>query len=121
MNLANPKTNIKRRSLFAAIPALAATATGALAFKAPDGPVDDLPDWWKDLTTYQKVHHHMQEITDLLTGDAPEGCDVNGVCWRIADGQAEPVWASGQSGPHLVNYRESEGWTTSKIKFVGQA
>ena len=47
MNLANPKTYIKRRSFFAAIPALAATATGAMAFKAPDAPANDLPDFWK--------------------------------------------------------------------------
>lgn len=43
---------MKRRTLLQSIPAIAlsATATAATAFKMPDAPVDDIPDWfdtWK--------------------------------------------------------------------------
>ena len=70
------------------------------------------------MTTYDKIHDLMQEITDLLTGDAPEGCDVNGVCWNIVDGKTRSIWASGRQGPHLVNYRESVGWSVDKVTFA---
>lgn len=53
MNLASQTKKINRRSIFAAIPALAVTTTAATAFALPDAPVQDMPDmpaWWRDIT-----------------------------------------------------------------------
>lgn len=50
MNLASQTKKINRRSIFAAIPALAVTTTAATAFSLPDAPVQDMPAWWRDIT-----------------------------------------------------------------------
>ncbi|MEP2955521.1 MAG: hypothetical protein ABJN39_09285 [Sulfitobacter sp.] len=77
MNIRSTEKKINRRSIFAAIPALAATATAAHAFKMPDTPVQDdpkLPIWWERLVAEVEClredvglhfgHHEFHAITE---------------------------------------------------------
>lgn len=66
MNIASQTKKINRRSIFAAIPALAATATAAHAFKMPDTPVQDdpIPNWWEQWKALRDDINEMEDGED---------------------------------------------------------
>ncbi len=68
MNIRSTEKKINRRSLFAAIPALAATATAAHAFKTPDTPAHDdpIPNWWEQWKVVRAEVNKLDDGDDTL-------------------------------------------------------
>lgn len=68
MNIRSTEKKINRRSIFAAIPALAATATAAHAFKMPDTPVQDdpIPNWWEQWKAIRDDNNKLEDGDDTL-------------------------------------------------------
>ena len=71
MNIASQTKEINRRSIFAAIPALAATATAAHAFKMPDTPVQDdpIPNWWEQWKALRDDINKLDDGDDTLEAE----------------------------------------------------
>ena len=71
MNIRSTEKKINRRSIFAAIPALAATATAAHAFKMPDTPVQDdpIPNWWEQWKALRDDINKLDDGDDTLEAE----------------------------------------------------